>query len=81
MRDKTLSCPKCATLVAVDVPNPNVANYDTVSVITSTHSDETMCPKCNEILVPVVTGANLSYILAVIPPEKRKKMVVPVGIK
>ena len=73
-----LNCPACKAPIEVEVSNqPLVQNFDTFSQVILFHAGQTTCP-CGAVFLPAITPPmNINVAAAPVPPEQRKKLVVP----
>lgn len=74
-----INCGACGKPVEIELTKPNVINMEKVSLIIVEHDGQTNCP-CGAVIVPAVQNvAGIGIVGIPVPPEQRKKLVVPAG--
>jgi hypothetical protein len=78
-----VSCIGCGQKIEAETLRPmKVMNLVAVSIIVIEHPNQTMCPNCNAPVVASVTSAQVATVMAPVPPEEQKGIViVPNGSK
>lgn len=73
-----LNCPSCNKPMEVEVRQPVVQNFESVSQILLEHAGQIACPACGKVCQPAMTPPiNINVSLIPVPPEKQKQIVIP----